>query len=93
LVARTFVTGMIGAYFLSAGIQGYLIFRIHVIERVLLFAAGLLLIHPGAFTDVVGGILGATIFLPRWYRWRALKISPTADLIHSPKVKNQYHAH
>jgi len=81
LVARTFVTGMIGAYFLSAGIQGYLIFRINVIERVVLFAAGILLIHPGAFTDVVGGVLAAAIFLPRWYRGRALKISQTAKLI------------
>ncbi len=81
LVARTFVTGMLGAYFISAGVEGYLIRPATVLERLFLFAAGILLIHPGGFTDVLGAVIAAVILLPQWYKERALKVSQTAKLI------------
>jgi len=85
LVARTFITGMLGAYFLSASIEGYLIRPSTVIERVVLFAAGILLIHPGGYTDAIGVILAAGILLPQWYKERVLKVSQTARLIQPGK--------
>lgn len=66
LVVRTFITGLAGAFFLSSGIQGYLLRSSNVLERVTLFAAGLMLIDPGAITDVIGIILAGTITLLQW---------------------------
>ena len=83
LIARTFVTGIMGAYFLSAGIQGYLIRPSSIIERILLFSAGILLIHPGGWTDIIGGLLAAGVLLPQWYQKRALKVSTTVDIARS----------
>ena len=83
LVGRTFVTGILGAYFLSAGIQGYLIRSSAVIERILLFTAGILLIHPGGWTDIIGGLLAAGVLLPQWYQKRASKVSTSVDIARS----------
>jgi TRAP-type uncharacterized transport system fused permease subunit len=83
LVGRTFVTGILGAYFLSAGIQGYLIRSSAVIERILLFSAGILLIHPGGWTDIIGGLLAAGVLLPQWYQKRASKVSTSVDIARS----------
>jgi TRAP transporter 4TM/12TM fusion protein len=75
LVVGTFISGLAGAFFLSAAIQGYLIFQTNWLGRVVLFAAGLCLIHPGGVTDLIGIILAGTIGLPQWFRRRALNRS------------------
>ncbi|MDI6754983.1 MAG: hypothetical protein QME78_11405 [Thermodesulfobacteriota bacterium] len=80
-MGRTFVTGILGAYFLSAGIQGYLLCPISIIARILLFSSGILLIHLGGLTDLIGGILAAGMLFVQWQQTRAgaaLKISDTS---------------
>ena len=83
LVGRTFVTGILGAYFLSAGIQGYLLCPISIIARILLFSSGILLIHPGWWTDIIGALLAAGVVPPQWYQKKTLKVSSTVDIARS----------
>lgn len=48
------ITAAIGAVSLAAGLQGWLISRASIFERVLFFAIALLLIKPGFVTDLIG---------------------------------------
>ena len=60
------VTAIFGMVALSSSLIGYLIADMRFIERVVLFAAGLLMIIPEVMTDVVGLIvLAVCIFLQR----------------------------
>ena len=63
LIVRTFITGMFGAFFLSAGIQGWIVRGCGTVERILLFAAGITLIDPGAYSDVFGIIIAGAVTL------------------------------
>ena len=51
LIALTAVIGMVGV---AAGLSGYLVKPMNVVERVLTIAGGLCLIVPGTMTDVIG---------------------------------------
>jgi TRAP-type uncharacterized transport system fused permease subunit len=61
-ILRAFVTGSIGVVALAASMEGYFLRVTHWIERLLLFAAALLLIDPNAVTDVIGlAVLGVVL--------------------------------
>ena len=51
LIALTATIGMIGV---AAGLSGYLVRSMNVVERVLTIAGGMCLIIPGTLTDVIG---------------------------------------
>lgn len=57
-------TAVIGMCGISAGIMGYFMKRAVWFERILLVAFGLMLIHPGHVTDVIGilGLIAVAIF-------------------------------
>ncbi len=56
----TSIIGMIG---IGAALEGFLITRTTVVERIGFLAAGLLLIHPGAMTDIAGLCIMAVGFM------------------------------
>ena len=49
-----FISGGIGVFCISASVQGWLLKKAGWVERVVLFAAALLLIKQGIYTDMVG---------------------------------------
>jgi TRAP transporter 4TM/12TM fusion protein len=49
-----FFTACIGVICLAAGIMGYFLKETNMLERILLFAAAILLIKPGLLTDIIG---------------------------------------
>ncbi len=55
------ISGLIGAAALAAAIQGWILERLSIWQRVLLGVAGLCLIKPGWITDALGGILLALV--------------------------------
>ena len=59
---------ILGMFCVSSGIQGWLLGRMGIILRVLLTAAGILLIHPGLATDIAGLCIAAFVFLVRKFR-------------------------
>ena len=63
-------TAMVGTYALVAGLEGWIIRKANVLERIILIAASPLLLFPGILTDIigVGGIAAVSLF--QWMRSR-----------------------
>lgn len=60
-VVQVVITSFIGMYSIAAGMIGYMLKDLKLIIRVLCIGCGLLLIHPAAFTDIVGIVAIAII--------------------------------
>jgi TRAP transporter 4TM/12TM fusion protein len=74
-ILRAVVTGSIGVVSLAAGLEGYFLRRASWLERGLFIAAALLLIDPGAETDLIGlGLLLATLALQKLYQPRTVVV-------------------
>jgi TRAP-type uncharacterized transport system fused permease subunit len=63
-------TAVIGVTALAASLHGYFLAPTAMWERVLLFAAALLLIKPGIVTDLVGAALLVIVIAYEWPRRR-----------------------
>ena len=64
----TAVIGMVG---LSAALIGYFITKPTILERIMLFVGGLMMIDPGTMTDIIGIILMAIVVLLQTRRKKA----------------------
>ena len=64
------VTASVGTVSLVAGLEGWLITKCNVIERILLIAAAPAMLYPGLFTDVIGLVLLLGIGGLQWFRGR-----------------------
>jgi TRAP-type uncharacterized transport system fused permease subunit len=53
-IAWITLTAVVGIAALAGGLQGWLLQRTNVIERLLLVAAGLLLVYPTRMSDLAG---------------------------------------
>ncbi|MBQ4042607.1 MAG: TRAP transporter fused permease subunit [Clostridia bacterium] len=63
------ITSIIGIFGVSAALEGYILTNMNVVERIASAAAGLMLIIPGAVTDIAGVVLFAAVVL-----WQVLKV-------------------
>jgi TRAP transporter 4TM/12TM fusion protein len=60
-IVQAALTAAVGMTAIGAGLAGFLVARLHWIERLLLVAAGVLLVDPGLVTDIIGiVVLGGT---------------------------------
>ena len=57
------ITSIVGMYAIAAGLEGYMLTDTNMLFRIILIAAGLLLIYPGTLTDVIGIIVVAVVFV------------------------------
>jgi TRAP-type uncharacterized transport system fused permease subunit len=65
-ILRAVLTGSVGVIALAASLEGYFLRRATWFERALFFAAAMLLIDPGAVTDVIGmGLLAIVLLLQK----------------------------
>jgi len=53
-IVQIIITSLIGMFSLAASFEGFMFRKMNPLWRLLGIAAGLLLIHPGAFTDLIG---------------------------------------
>ena len=67
-IIYTTLTAVLGVYFVSAGVFGYLIKPTNILERLILMAGGLLLFIPGVSTDLIGAVLVALGYLSQRLR-------------------------
>ena len=72
-VIMTTITALIGMVGISSAMIGYLYRRLNAIERLIIFAAGLCLIDPESFTDLVG--IGVMIALVAFQYFRSRKVN------------------
>ncbi|MDO5456422.1 MAG: TRAP transporter permease [Eubacteriales bacterium] len=56
-VALIAVTSLIGIFGVAAALEGYLFTNMNIVERLLLIVGGLMMIYPGAMTDIIGLVL------------------------------------
>jgi TRAP transporter 4TM/12TM fusion protein len=65
-ILRALATGSVGVVALAAALEGYFLRSANWFERLLFFAAALLLIDPGALTDAIGaGLLALGLLLQK----------------------------
>ena len=62
-IVITAVTATIGMIGVAAGLSGYLLKDMNIIERLLVIAGGITLIIPGTLTDVIGLVLIAAVIV------------------------------
>lgn len=62
------ITSFVGIFAVSAALEGYCLHTMTVYERIISAAGGLLLIYPGAVTDVIGLSLVAITFAIQFMR-------------------------
>jgi TRAP transporter 4TM/12TM fusion protein len=60
------VTSLVGMFALASGLEGFIKRKLAIWERVLAVAAGLLMIHPGLLTDLVGILVIGFILLDQY---------------------------
>ena len=63
----------IGTVVMSMAFQGWLLWRMNLLERALIVAAGMLMFVPGTLTDVVGLGVVAAVLLLNMKKWRPQK--------------------
>ena len=69
-VVLTVISASIGVIVLSAGLMGWFFRETKSVERGLLLAASVLLIKPGLFTDGLGFVILASVFLVQKLRMK-----------------------
>ena len=57
------ITSVIGMYAISAAMEGYMLTSLNPVMRIILLAAGLMLIYPGTVTDIVGTAITVVVFI------------------------------
>lgn len=62
------ITATIGSVAIAVALQGWLLARMSVIERVIIFTGGILMMAPEIKSDLVGAMLVAASFGYQWYR-------------------------
>jgi len=68
---RALLTSSIGVIALSSGLQGYLLRKLNLIERLVMVAAGLLFIESGLVTDLVAILLVGVILTFQYLQKRS----------------------
>ncbi|MBP1553220.1 MAG: TRAP transporter permease [Oscillospiraceae bacterium] len=53
-IALIIVTSLAGLFGVAGGLEGYMIYNMNIIQRLMAIAGGLLMLIPGAVTDVIG---------------------------------------
>ena len=68
-ILSVFLTAFIGTAVISGGFQGWLFWRLNILERIILIASGLLLFVPGSVTDIAGLAISAALLLLNLKKW------------------------
>jgi TRAP transporter 4TM/12TM fusion protein len=71
------VTASIGVWFLAAGTEGWARGLLAAPLRAVMIVAALLCMHPGAITDVIGIVLGASVYAYQFLRGRGGRPAPS----------------
>lgn len=65
-IAFAFITGLVGTLCLAGAVQGWLLHKTTIVERVFLLAAAILLIKPGWMTDLIGLVILGLVALSQY---------------------------
>ena len=68
-VITVFLSAFIGVSVISSGFQGWLFWKLNLLERLIFIAAGLLMFIPGSLTDVVGVAITVLFLFINLMKW------------------------
>ena len=80
IIIRVVITSVIGVTLFAIGIQGFAVVPCSWFERLLAFAAGILLIEPGLITDIIGAIIIPMFVILHYRNWKRNKSVVTAPI-------------
>ena len=63
------ISAIIGVAIMSAGFQGWLLWRLNWLERIVFIAGGLLMFIPGTLTDITGLVIAVALLLINVKKW------------------------
>ena len=63
------ISAIIGVAIMSAGFQGWLLWRLNWLERIVFIAGGLLMFIPGTLTDIAGLVIAVALLLINVKKW------------------------
>ena len=69
-IAKVVILSLVGCVALGAGITGYFLKKAAWIERIPLIMAGLALIYPNMWADIVGIVIFGVIACKQWFTVR-----------------------
>jgi len=67
-IALVTITAAVGIVALAGGLQGWLFRRTTLHERLMLIAAGFLLVYPTGAADIIGFVLVILVLALQWFR-------------------------
>ena len=81
-IVQIAVTSIFGIFGIAAGLEGYILRHAGWIERIILLAAGLMLVIPETVTDIVGVVLiaGVILYQALWCKHLSKKASAAQDV-------------
>lgn len=72
-IVTVFLSAFIGVAIISAGFQGWLLWKLNLVERAIFVAGGMLMFIPGTMTDVAGLVIAAAMLVINMRKWRGHK--------------------
>ena len=75
-IIKITITGLIGIIGVASGLAGHLILPLRAYERALIIIGGLLMVHPGIPTDIVGIVLISGTYLLQKLRQKNAPLAP-----------------
>lgn len=76
-ILQTVATALFGVVFLAVGVQGWLLERAGMIERIVSMVAGVLMIDPSLSTDIIGAVCAAFVLFIQLKKRREKKVIAT----------------
>ena len=72
-ILSVFISAFIGVSIMSAGFQGLLLWKLHLLERIIFICAGLLMFIPGTLTDITGLAIAIVLIAINMKKWRKVR--------------------
>ena len=69
------ITAFIGVAIMSAGFQGWVLWKCNYLERLIFIAAGMLMFIPGTVTDLAGLAIAALLIIINTKKWKKHKVA------------------
>ena len=72
-ILSVFISAFIGVSIMSAGFQGWLLWKLHLLERIIFICAGLLMLIPGTLTDITGLAIAIVLIAINMKKWKKVR--------------------
>jgi TRAP transporter 4TM/12TM fusion protein len=70
IIVSRYIEVLLGIFFISSAVGGYLFRRYNIVERIVLTFAGIALIIPGVYSDIIGLLIGSPVVAINYFKMR-----------------------